>query len=54
MPEISILWGYMLTKDGVIIVSILRRKASKLNKSFGTDFWTPRMIDKVLWTVGRV
>ncbi len=41
-------------KDGVIIIAILRRKASELNKSFGTDFWTPRMIDKVLWTVGRV
>jgi len=41
-------------KDGVIIISIFRRKASELNKSFGTNIWTPRKIDKVLWSVGRV
>ncbi len=41
-------------KDGILIISILRRKALELNKSFGTSVWTPRMIDKVLWAVGRV
>jgi hypothetical protein len=41
-------------RDGVIIISILRRKASELNLSFETNIWTPRKIDMVLWAVGRV
>lgn len=41
-------------RDGVLIISILRRKAKALNQSFGTSIWTPRMVDKVLWSVGRV
>lgn len=44
----------LTVRDGVLIISILRRKAKELNKSFGTNLWTPRMVDKVLWSVGRV
>lgn len=41
-------------RDGVLIISILRQKAKELNRLFETNIWTPRMIDKVLWSVGRV
>lgn len=40
-------------KDGVLLIDILRRKASELNKTFGTNEWTPRKIDMVLWAVDR-
>jgi hypothetical protein len=39
--------------DGVILIGILRRKAAQLNELFATTDWTPRKIDKVLWTYGR-
>jgi hypothetical protein len=39
--------------DGVMIISILRQKAAKNNQVFSSDSWTPRQIDKVLWTYGR-
>ena len=38
-------------KDGVVLISILRKKSSELNNMFNTDFWTPRKIDMVLWAV---
>ena len=41
-------------QDGVLVISILRRKAKELNQAFGTNSWTPRMVDKVLWSIGRV
>ena len=28
-------------------------KANELNQRFDTDFWTPRKIDMVLWSIGR-
>ena len=40
-------------KEGVIVVNILKEKASELNRRFKTDFWTPRKIDMVLWSYGR-
>ena len=40
-------------ENGVLLIEILRETAKKLNKSFDTDFWTPRKIDMVLWAVGR-
>jgi len=40
-------------KDGVVIISILRNKAAVLNKEFATTQWTPRKIDKILWSIGR-
>jgi hypothetical protein len=40
--------------DGVLIIAILRRKAAENNNLFDdAAAWTPRKIDKVLWTYGR-
>jgi hypothetical protein len=39
--------------DGVLLIAILRRKAQENNEAFGSDAWTPRKIDKILWTYGR-
>lgn len=39
--------------DGVLLISILNRKARENNRTFGTSVWTPRKIDMVLWTYGR-
>lgn len=36
-------------EDGIILENILRRKAKELNKQFGTNKWTPKKIDMVLW-----
>ncbi|MBK9623217.1 MAG: hypothetical protein IPO38_01260 [Rhodocyclaceae bacterium] len=41
------------TKDGVVLIKIMQRKAAQLNQLFGTSEWTPRKIDMVLWTYGR-
>jgi hypothetical protein len=41
------------TKDGVLLIGIMRRRAAQNNRLFNTDEWTPRKIDKVLWTYGR-
>lgn len=35
--------------DAVLLIQIMRRKAAELNSLFGTDAWTPRKIDKILW-----
>ena len=40
-------------RDAVLLISIMRRKAEENNRLFGTSDWTPRKIDKVLWTYGR-
>lgn len=39
--------------DGVVLVSIMRRKARELNAGFNSTFWTPRKIDVILWAVGH-
>jgi hypothetical protein len=39
--------------DGVLIIDILRRKAADNNRVFKSDNWTPRKLEKVLWTYGR-
>lgn len=36
-------------KDAVLLIDIMRRKAAQLNAMFGTDEWTPRKIDMILW-----
>ena len=41
-------------KDGVLLIRIMREQAAKLNRQFDTDFWTPRKIDMVFWSIGRV
>lgn len=38
---------------GVLLISIMRRKAAELNKCFNTNYWTPRKIDMILWCIGR-
>ncbi|MFW6027899.1 MAG: hypothetical protein ACOC91_03740, partial [bacterium] len=40
-------------RDGVLIIGILRRKAADNNRMFKSNAWTPRKLDKVLWTYGR-
>lgn len=40
-------------KNGVILEQILRQKAAKLNTQFGSQNWTPRKIDMVLWAFDR-
>ena len=39
--------------DGVKLIEIMKEKANTLNSKNKTDKWTPRKIDKVLWTFGR-
>lgn len=39
--------------DGVLLVNIMKNKAEELNEIFVTDFWTPRKIDMILWSIGR-
>jgi hypothetical protein len=39
--------------DGVLLINIMKRKARENNHDFGCTDWTPRKIDKVLWTFGR-
>ena len=39
--------------NSVLLIRILREKANELNQRFDTDFWTPRKIDMVLWSIGR-
>jgi hypothetical protein len=40
-------------KDGVLLIQIMGDKAADNNRMFQTADWTPRKIDKVLWTYGR-
>ena len=40
-------------KDGALLIDIMKRKAIENNRAFGTSGWTPRKIDKILWTFGR-
>lgn len=40
-------------KDGVLLIEVMRAKAAENNRSFNTDYWTPRRIDMVLWTLGH-
>lgn len=43
-----------LTLPGAaVLIAIMRRKAAENNHVFRTSTWTPRMVDKVLWTYGR-
>lgn len=40
-------------RDGVLLIRIMQRKAAENNRQFGIIGWTPRKVDKVLWTYGR-
>ncbi len=35
--------------NGVFLIKLMRKKAGELNKTFETNFWTPRKIDMILW-----
>lgn len=37
--------------DGVLLIKIMKLKAAQLNCKFCTDYWTPRKVDKVLWSI---
>ncbi len=37
-------------KDAVSLILIMRKKAEELNTINRTDYWTPRKVDKVLWS----
>lgn len=39
--------------DGVTLIRIFQKKAASNNEKFGTKFWSPRKIEKILWTYGR-
>ncbi|MDR1692429.1 MAG: hypothetical protein LBR72_03640 [Oscillospiraceae bacterium] len=45
--------GTLKLVDGVLLIRLFRDKAAELNAKFGTDGWTPRKIDKILWSVDR-
>ncbi len=57
LEEVSLIRGMipedLKPRDGSVLIDILRSKARDNNRIFGTDFWTPRRIDMVLWTVGH-
>ena len=40
-------------KDAAVAEKIMCTKAAELNEKFKTDFWTPRKIDMILWSIGR-
>lgn len=40
-------------EDGVLLIDIFRRKAADNKRVLKPDAWTPRLVDKVLWTYGR-
>jgi hypothetical protein len=40
-------------RNGELLVEIMQRQARANTEAFGGAQWTPRMIDKVLWTYGR-
>jgi len=43
----------LTVEDGVLLIRILRRKAAELHLLLTSADWTPRKVDKVLWTYGR-
>lgn len=40
-------------KKARIIIEIYRKKAEELNKKYKNQYWTPRKIDMVLWTIEK-
>jgi hypothetical protein len=40
-------------EDAVTMIEIMRVKALELNRMFGANKWTPRLVDRVLWVAGR-
>jgi hypothetical protein len=42
----------LTVKDVVVLVTLMREQAAGLTRAFRTQAWTPRMVDKALWTYG--
>jgi len=40
-------------KDGVVLITIMKEKAKRLNARFSTTYWSPRKVDMVLWVSAR-
>ena len=40
-------------ENASLLELIMRNKATELNKRFSSDFWTPKKIDMVLWSIGH-
>jgi len=40
-------------EDGVLLINVIQRKTTENNHIFDSVEWTPRKIDKILWTFGR-
>ena len=38
-------------KHGIVLINIMKDKAKENNKIFGTEFWTARKVDMVLWAL---
>ncbi len=57
LPQSDLICGMspegLSVRDGVVLIEVMRAKAAALNATFGSQAWTPRKIDKVLWAVGR-
>ena len=43
----------LTASNGEVLIKIMANKANENDESFGCTEWTPRKIDKVLWTYGR-
>jgi hypothetical protein len=57
LPEAEVLTRMkedsLTTEDGTILIRIMQQKAVQINRMFQGEEWTPRKIDKILWTYGR-
>lgn len=42
----------LCTNDAIVLIGIMRRRAAELTRELGRPF-TPRALDRVLWTYGR-
>ena len=40
-------------KEGVILIQLMKSKATALNSLFKTNRWSPRRVDMVLWVSAR-
>ena len=57
LPQASVLKRIkpmgLTIKDGVLLIQIMEDKAAENNQTFQSNAWTPRKVDKILWTYGR-
>ncbi len=40
-------------QDAYVLNQIMKNKAKHLNTQFQNSKWTPRLLDKVLWSIDR-